>query len=296
MSEAISLASSDLRLTLSPFGAEMQSLTDSKGRDLLWNGDPAFWSGRAPLLFPLVGGLVNDRYRHKGLSYTLPRHGFARRSAFALEHHNASLAVFALHDSEETRAAYPFAFRLEVAYRVDGPSITTTIIVSNRGDEPMPFAFGFHPAFRWPLPEGGQRQDHRLIFAQDENAPLRRLNGKGQLMAHELKSPIDGRMLALDDTLFADDAMVYTALASTSLTYQGTSGPRLHFAWQGLPHMGLWSKPGAPFLCIEPWQGYADPEGFAGEISDKPGMVLLPPGQSHTMSLTIRVEDHSSPS
>ena len=93
-------------------------------------------------------------------------------------------------------------------------------------------------------------------------------------------SPIEAGVLALDETLFAADAIILDQLASRSVRYACPGGPALTLSWTNCPQLGLWGPAGAEFLCIEPWHGFANPALFAGEFSDKPGLMHLPPGAS----------------
>ena len=159
----VRIANGHLSAAINPFGAELSSLTDAEGRELMTNADPAFWTGRAPLLFPVIG-VTRDGIRLNGQHYPMAKHGFARHSTFELVAHEAARVVFSLGDSEETRTSYPFAFRLEVEFRLEEATLVTQVRILNRGEVPMPASFGFHPAFAWPLPYGQARADHRIVF------------------------------------------------------------------------------------------------------------------------------------
>jgi galactose mutarotase-like enzyme len=142
----------------------------------------------------------------------------------------------------------------------------------------MPASFGFHPAFRWPLPTAGARASHFIEFAVEESAPVRRLNAEGLVTSNRYPTPIRGRRLPLDDRLFMDDALILDAVRSRSVRYGTEVGPQIQVEFPSTPFLGLWSKPGAPFICIEPWHGIADPEGFSGSLTDKPGVFSVGPG------------------
>lgn len=290
MSELVAITSGQLTARIAPLGAELWSLTDAGGAEWMTDGDPAFWGGHAPLLFPIVGSLAQDRYRLGGETYSLPRHGFARRSAFELAEHRADHARFRLSDSAETRAVYPFAFTLDMAFRVEGMTLEMAATVTNPGREALPFSFGYHPAFAWPLPGGGGKDAHRLVFEQDEPQPVRRVSRESGLLLAEMEpTPVRGRELALSEDLFRADAVIWDHLASHSLTYGADGGGKLDITFPDTPSLGLWQVPGARYLCIEPWQGHADPEGFSGDFSDKPGALLLEPGASRSFRMTVTV-------
>lgn len=289
--DLVSLVSEELSADVALIGAELRRLDDAVGNSLLWDGDPAFWTGRAPLLFPIVGGLAGDAFRHGGRAYALPRHGFARRSTFALIDRGTAHVTLRLEDDDATRAVWPFAFRLDVTHRLRGATVETVAEVTNRSTEPMPTAFGFHPAFRWPLPGAGPRAAHVIRFEKAEAAPVRRLDAAGLLDPTARPTPVAGDALALDDALFHDDALIFDRLESRRLTF-GAGDVSLDVAFEGMPHLGLWTKPGAGFLCIEPWQGHADPAGFVGDLADKPGMIALAPGETRCFAMSATLAFH----
>jgi galactose mutarotase-like enzyme len=277
--------------TISLVGAELQSLQDESGRDLLWSGDALFWSGRAPLLFPIVGALNTNTLRVDGEEFEMGRHGFARKKQFAVIERDAHRVLLRLNDDATTRRQYPFAFALDVAFAATDAGISVTATVRNPAETTLPASFGFHPAFCWPLPWAGKREDHRLLFPQNEEAPIRALDAAGLIKPDRLASPIDGRLLAPIDGLFADDALIFDALASRSVRF-GVPGQRMiEVLFPDMPLLGVWTKPGAPFLCIEPWHGLADPVGFVGDFREKPWVVEVPGDGSHRFAMEIRLLD-----
>jgi galactose mutarotase-like enzyme len=216
----------------------------------------------------------------------MKQHGFARRRDFALVDRGASHARFRLEDDAETRGVYPFAFALDAAYAIDGATLAITITIANRGDTTMPASFGFHPAFAWPLPYGAAREDHRIVFAADEPGALVELSD-GLTEATPRPSPLEGRTLALADDVFAADALIWDGLASRSVRYGAESGPSLEIAFPDTDKLGIWTKPGSAFVCIEPWHGIADPQGFAGDFRDKPGVFEIAAGGEWSCSLAV---------
>lgn len=285
----IDIASDRLTASINPFGAELSSLKDAAGREWMTDADPAFWTGRAPLLFPIVGRLMGDRYRLDGAEYPLPQHGFARRQPFELIEQSAGRAVFRLTDNAETRAVYPFAFILDAAFTLTGTTLAMDITATNTGDRDMPASFGFHPAFAWPLPGGGAKTDHRIVFEKDEGDLSAIILG-GWMDDKPWPSPLDGRTLHLNDQLFERDALVWNPVASQSVRYEGEAAG-LDIAFPDTPALGIWTKPGARYVCIEPWHGIADPHGFTGEIWDKPGIFRFTPGEARTFSMQVTLAD-----
>lgn len=278
MADWLRIASGTLTAAINPLGAELSSLTDAEGRELMTDADPAFWTGRAPLLFPVVGRCRDDRILIDGQAYPMPKHGFARRSLFSLAERGADHATFRLEDSAETRAAYPFAFALEVRFTLVDATLEMAVSLHNPGAAPLPASFGFHPAFAWPLPYGGARDAHRMVFDAPEPGLLTRITPQGYSTAPIRPSPVEGDTLVLADALFEDDALVWNPVASRALRYGPSEGPWLDISWDA-PRLGVWTKPGARYACVEPWHGLADPEGFDGEFREKPGVFQVPPGE-----------------
>ena len=279
-SDWIELRSTELRARINPLGAQLSVLQDREGRDLLWNGDAAFWAGRAPFLFPIVGALAGGQYRLGTKTYALPRHGFARGKPFKVVKSEAARATFQLRADDSSLAVYPFRFELDIGFRVQAATLSVTAIIRNVGHDVMPASFGYHPAFRWPLPYGQSRASHFIEFECDEPAPVRRLDSAGLLLPAGMPTPIQSRRLMLDDALFRDDALILDQVRSRSVSYGGLSGPRIAVAFPDMPYLGVWMKPGANFICIEPWHGIADPQGYRGDFADKPGAFRVDAGRT----------------
>lgn len=285
----VSISTDALSAEISALGAELIRLQDRTGAELLWDGDPAFWNGRSPLLFPIVGEVKGNRLTVAGKGYEIGRHGFARTSTFALIRSDAASCTWRLESSEATRRQYPFEFRLDVTYRIEAATLHMQAEVTSTGSVVMPASFGFHPALRWPLPYGKPRAAHEIVFEHDEPAPIRRPID-GLLSAAQFPTPVRDRHLPLHDDLFEDGALVFDTLASRSVVY----GDAIRVDFPRMPHLGIWTRPGAGYVCIEPWQGHASPEGFDGELADKPGIVAIAPGTTESFAMSISVSPPGS--
>ncbi|MCT7663365.1 aldose 1-epimerase family protein [Shinella kummerowiae] len=279
------IANDVLSIEVSSLGAEMQAATTQDGANWLWNGDAAFWTGRSPVLFPIVGKAPDDTLLIDGKPYSMAQHGFARRREFSLTAATATLCRYTLEVTAETRAVYPFDFRLSVEHSLDGPTLTVAAEVENRGDVPMPFGCGFHPAFLWPLP-GGNGKTH-VVTLDNGAEPKRQPLENGLLSRHRETSPFDNGRLVLAQGQFDNDALVFPDDAGDGLTYEAEGGPALTFRFENLPNLALWSKPGAPFLCIEPWHGTAAEFGGARELKDRPYTTVLPAGESRRFAFSV---------
>jgi galactose mutarotase-like enzyme len=282
------LRSGAIAATIKADGAELCSLRNADGLELLWQAGPE-WARHSPVLFPIVGRVKNDEYRHRGKTYPMKQHGFARDFRFDWVEQSAASCKLALVDSDATRAQYPFVFRLEISYAVANADLTIGFDIINTCDENLPASVGAHPGFNWPLLPGLAKEAYSLNFSDEEPAPIRRLEG-GLLRAKPSPSPIVGKSLALAEHLFVDDAIIMDRVASTSVRYAADCGPSIDVSWTGFRELGVWSKPtGAPFVCIEPWHGFVSPAEFDGEFVDKPGLMHISPGEKRTLSYRVRI-------
>lgn len=292
MSERFTIETSGVSAEIALAGGELVGLRDAGGSELLWQAGPK-WPRHAPVLFPIVGRLAGDALHHGGRTYRMTQHGFARDRRFSLREASATRVILRLCDDAETRAIYPFGFTLDLTYEVSDATLAVTACVLNSGNETLPCGLGAHPGFRWPLVDGVAKADHAIVFESRETGTA--LSVEGGLLGPPKPLPLDGQVLPLSEALFAADALVLPDVASRALRFvafgaDGSVLRELAFSFDGYKDLGLWSKPGgAPFLCIEPWYSMANPVGWDGPFSQKPGLLHLAPGESRTMTWRVRV-------
>jgi galactose mutarotase-like enzyme len=275
----VSLVSGDARLSVAIAGAEARAWSVG-GVDLLWPGDPAIWPEISPILFPVVGW-TRDGARVAVRHYDLGLHGFARRMSFEVERQTLDFVRLVARDDAATRAVYPFAFALAAEYRLAGSQLQITVEAQNLSDSKMPYACGLHPGFNWPF-GGAARAGARVRFGAAESGDIPVIAPGGLIGAETRRLPLEGgKLLALDDeTLFARDALCFLDPASRSVRFEQADGSALELDLGDFRHLGLWTRPGAPFLCLEAWTGFSDPENFSGDLFEKPSMLTLAPGAS----------------
>jgi galactose mutarotase-like enzyme len=285
LSDPIRLICGDASARISRLGAEAVSWRIG-GRHLLWRKETSHWDRVAPVLFPCVGWSRGGRVAFDGVSYPMPVHGFASASPFDVVDVTQSAVTLELQDTAATFAHYPFKFRLRVRYTLAARGLHTEIHVVNAGPGIMPYSCGLHPGFEWPF-AGGAQSDYRLRFSLPERAAVPVI-AEGGLFSSRLRPvPLEGRLLRLEPGLFAQEALCFLDAQSSVVAFEGPEGV-LEAKAENFRHWAFWSRPGAPFLCIEAWSGHGDPEGFTGEFRDKPSIDLLAPGETRQYALDLR--------
>jgi galactose mutarotase-like enzyme len=287
MAEIIRIANDAIAFEVSSLGAELQSLKTLDGRSWLWSGDPAFWNGRSPILFPIVGKAPDNTVLVDGKPFEMQQHGIVRRQEWRLAEAGETFCLHEIVSSEASKAAYPFDFRLTLRHAIEGRQLTVTADVSNTGLVPLPFGLGFHPAFAWPLP-GAEGREHTVALDNKAEPPLVRIYN-GLRKPGSLASPFKAGRLVLNHCYFEADAMIFPEGAGNGLTYAADGGPSLHFTFENLPNLALWTKPGAPFICVEPWHGTAPEIGASAEIAARPYSLELAPGKSAKFAFSVEV-------
>lgn len=270
------ISNSELSVDVAALGAEMQALSTRDGRNWLWSGDATYWTGRSPVLFPMVGRAPMDTISVDDQRFQMGQHGFARRSAFVLVDEWREKCTYRLEASETTREMFPFDFQLDIEHRLEGRAVIVTAEVTNRDHKVMPFGIGFHPAFAWPLP-GGEGQSHSIQLDNGGEPELFRLSG-GLVNRDPLPSPFAAGNLRLTHADFVEDAMIFPQGAGAGLRYGSDNGPSIRFTWENLPNFALWTKKGAGFICLEPWHGTAAEVGGSDALDQRPYTVFLGPG------------------
>ncbi len=274
----------ELSIAIASKGAELQSIINKAfGIEYLWSGDAAYWAKKSPVLFPIVGGLKNNSYQHKGNIYQLPRHGFARDMEFIVTAQGEDTVTFTLSSNEETLAKYPFEFNFSLRYSLNKNKLSVTYIVENTGLETMLFSVGAHPAFKIPIAAETNFEDYYLQFGNVENKGRHPLSADG--LIENFTTPLleNTDRLGLTKSLFYNDAVVFKELKSTDISIiSSKTSHGLKLSFEGFPYMGIWNAKDADFVCIEPWCGIADSVTASGNLEDKEGINLLPCDQVFT--------------
>lgn len=272
-----------LAVTTGARGGALTSIRDREtGLEYLWQGDPAYWRGRAPNLFPFVGRLYGKTYTLEGKVYPMNIHGFLPKALLTLEEQGEDRCCWLLTDSPETWAVYPYAFAFRIRYRLEGRRLEIVFRVENRGETPLYCGMGGHPGFRVPLEEGLRFEDYDLTFPQPSSPRLVHFNEQILDTGERTPFPLaDGKRIPLRHSLFPVDALVL-ADAPRSVTLSAPGGRHgVTVSYPKMPYVGFWHKPGteAPYVCIEPWTVLPGRQETIEELTQMPDMTIVPPGE-----------------
>lgn len=278
--------------TVNTKGAELSSVVRN-GVEYMWNADPEYWGRTAPVLFPLVGSLRGKQYRHGGVTYPMGQHGFARDMEFELVSQSDTKITMALTDNEDTLRVYPFHFRLEISYELDGGRLTVEWKVVNTGREEMYFSIGGHPAFMCPIDGEGSQKDYKIRLYKD-GKPLSGfdctyLTSEGTALKKKERFDTTEDMLAVSRELFMRDALILEGGQADKASLVKPDGTEYVTVEFDAPLVGLWSPAGkdAPFVCIEPWYGRCDGEDFDGELKEREWGNTLAAGAEFCKSYSV---------
>ncbi|ASN22053.1 aldose epimerase family protein [Arthrobacter sp. YN] len=277
----IRIGNDQLSAVIDSTGSELISL-QSREQELLWEAGPE-WARHAPILCPVIGRVAEDVIRHNGLRYPVTRHGFVRDSGFTVVRSAPDSTHLRLDHHPEDATGFPFPFALETQWHVAARQLTVTFILTNSGHSPLPASLGWHPAFGWKRDE-----DLDLVFERPETGSTRRVNSEVHLTHERYDSPLKGNSLRLTEELLSEGALIFESLNSRTVRLVSSDGPVLSMAFRGFPHLAVWKKPGADFVCLEPWSDLPHVEGERRELSSVPAELLMP-GASKGYSCRLRV-------
>lgn len=289
-----SLQNEFLKIDVASLGGALSSIQDRDGLEYLWQGDKKYWSGQAPVLFPICGSLRNNQAVIGGdKKASMPRHGIVRKREFALEKAGDKEIVYSIEANEELLAQYPYDFKLSIGYALSGKSIVITYTVANRSDEVMPFFLGAHPAFNCPLTDDTAYEDYYVEFEQEENCTSATPLPDSGLVDRKTRQPFleNSKRLPLDYKYFAEEAIVLDELKSRKArlrTDKHDKGIEMDFS--DFNNLLLWSTANkSPFIALEPWSGLSTCTDESDVFEEKANVTLLPPKSSKQYRLVISI-------
>lgn len=287
---AIVLENNIISIKINEVGAELASLFRKDNKtEYLWHGDSKYWNRHAPTLFPIIGKLINDKTVIKGKECKIGQHGIARDLIHTLIEQSHRHALYQLKSNEKTLENYPYEFLLTTEFIIIDNSVQITYTVKNPSNETIYFSLGFHPAFNWPLTTGDNKENYYIEFETKETA--NRILFENGFITGESKPWLkEEKKLDLCDDLFKDDVLIFKNLNSQKAWLKSKAHNKsLQVEFKDFPYLGIWTKPGNPFVCIEPWFGIADNINSPRPFVDKEGIQKLTANKNFECTITYSV-------
>ncbi|MBQ3007634.1 MAG: aldose 1-epimerase family protein [Clostridia bacterium] len=271
-----------LTCEIDDMGAQLHSLVlKENGKEYIWQGNPDIWYGQAPVLFPVIGQLIDDKFRYNGVEYTMPKHGLARKLLFKVKECEGAKAVFSLESGENTLKSYPFEFELLVAFELKEKSLVNTMTVINKTKGDMYFSIGAHPGFNCSIGDV-------IEFEQPETLETERIDSENLLIPEKFSVIENSKEIVITEDVFKKDALILSDIKSKKLTIKGEN--EIEFTFGDCPVLGIWAKPGAPYVCIEPWYGINDDRDVKDDISKKREIQHLSEGETFEFAWTAEIK------
>lgn len=272
-------------LAVKEMGAELNSLKSKKtGFEFIWDGNTEYWYGQSPILFPIIGRLLDDKYRLNGTEYTMPKHGIVRKKPFTLKESTADSLTFVQTDDDESLTIYPYHFELKVKFTLTETGLAVDHTVTNNSTKTMYYSFGAHPAFNCEIGD-------YLEFNNDTSLTTERIDHDSILIEEKFPVEMDGNKVVITKDIFNDDALILSNYKSDAVTLKSNNhGREVKFSFKS-PLLGIWAKPGAPYVCIEPWWGVNDNYDKKADLSEKRGIMSIEPGMTETFSWSIEITE-----
>ncbi|MDA3894180.1 MAG: aldose 1-epimerase family protein [Salinivirgaceae bacterium] len=290
-----SISNDYLHVSVLGKGTEISSIKSTKtGREYMWDANPEVWGSHAPVLFPAIGSFKNDKCTINGTAYKIPKHGFVRNNeAIVLKKRTSDRLNFQLDYSEQTLQIFPYKFQFNISFQLIGTKLLIAHRVENLDSKEMFFSLGAHPGFKCPVNEGEAYEDYYLEFEKEENATTTLLSENGLITDKTKQVLTDTRILPLHSELFSKDALIFKKLKSRKVSLKSHKSDQvLTLSYSDFSYLGIWAKPNAPFVCIEPWLGIADHENTDGDYLKKEGLISLAIGEVFKAQYSIEIDDY----
>ncbi len=276
------IENSFLTCEIDDMGAQLHSLKlKENGKEYIWQGNPDIWYGQAPVLFPVIGQLINDKYFYNGKEYTMPKHGLARKLLFTVKECEGAKAVFSLESDENTLKSYPFEFEYLVTFELKEKALVNTMTVINKTKGEMYFSVGAHPAFNCSVGDV-------IEFEKPETLSTERIDKDNLIIPEKFPLIENSKEIEITKEIFEPDALILSDIQSEKLTIKGEN--EVEFTFGKCPFLGIWAKPGAPYVCIEPWYGVNDGREVKSDISEKRGIQHLNEGETFEFSWIAEIK------
>lgn len=280
------LRSAEVEVVVSAAGGALQHIRErSSNFEYLWQDAAGIWSGPAPVLFPIIGGLREKAIRWDGRRYPLRNHGFARDRIFTVQQNDATTVTLELIGGGPEDDSFPLPYRLELTYALQGRSLRVSANITNPGSDVLPVGIGFHPGLNVTF------DDHATLTVTSDGPLIQLVKdpASGFLTGERRLWTAQSRELPLTGDAPGRGAIVLAASAPVTATLTDpATGHRVRLVSPS-PYFGIWRRvrPGADFICLEPWWSTTDPVAPYDDLRAKPHLPHLAPGATLVADFTL---------
>lgn len=280
------ISNDNIEIAVKHFGAVLTSVKSKKtGYEFMWQGNAEIWNGQSPILFPVIGKMLDDKYRLNGKEYGMIRHGLARHYGFDLYSQSDNELVFVQSENEETLKSYPYKYKLFVSFKLEGNSLSVTHTVKNENATEMYFSIGAHPAFNCDIGD-------EIVFEKNETLYSKRIDADSVLTEDKDLILSNENILKLREDTFNKDALIFSSLNSKSVVLDNLKrNKKIKFKFGDAPFFAIWAKPNAPYVCLEPWYGINDSYERKDDLSQKRGIQRLNRNESFSFAWTAEFSE-----
>ncbi len=256
-------------LSVKEMGAELTSLKSKKsGIEYIWQGNADIWYGQSPILFPVIGRLLNDKYRLNGKEYNMEKHGIVRKKPFKLVEQTANSLTFLQTDDEASLNIYPYKFELFVTFTLKNNGLEVSHKVVNKNDSVMFYSFGAHPAFNCEIGDYLEFDNPQTVLNEQIDEESLLLDNQVELLKNE-------KRITIEKNTFDHDALILSGYTDKVISLKSDNHNRVVRFNFDSPVLGIWAKPNAPYVCIEPWWGINDNHEEKSDLSEKREIMSL---------------------
>lgn len=288
------IQNTSLRIQIQDKGAELCSIVSLKnGKEYMWSADPTIWGSYSPVLFPIIGALKNGEYFFKNKRYSIPKHGFIRNNENLIFKQISNNCIeYSLKYNEESLKNYPFQFEFNIRFRlIDNSILVEHEVINHSSEDEMYFSLGGHPAFKCPFNENEIYEDYYLEFEKIENCRTWEVLPTGLINSTTHTLLENTNQLSLHKNLFDNDALILKEHNSKKVSLKSRkSNDSITIIYKDFHYLGIWAKPAANFICIEPWLGISDSYDTDQNFETKEGIVKLAADSRFQASYTIIID------
>ncbi len=273
-------------LGVKEMGAELTSLKSIKtGFEYIWEGNPDIWYGQSPILFPVIGRLLDDKYRLNGKEYSMEKHGIVRKKPFKLVEQTTDSLTFLQSDDEKSLEIYPYHFDLFVTFKLNGNSLEVSHKVVNKNDCVMYYSFGAHPAFNCKIGDYLEFDNNQACVLNEQ------IDEESYLLDNQVELLKNEKRITLEKDTFDHDALILSGYTDKVISLKSDNHNRVVRFNFDSPVLGIWAKPNAPYVCIEPWWGINDNHDKKADLSEKRGIMSLNPQEEKVFSWCAEITE-----